>query len=535
LKHTSLIVCLFLTAACTYKVQQIAFPTAEGFGKFTSGGRGGKVIEVINLNDKGSGSLRSAIQSSGSRTVIFRTSGTIILKSPLVIENNDITIAGQTAPGDGICIRDYPVIIDADNIIIRYMRFRLGDIHKLQEDAVSALFHKNIIVDHCSMSWGIDEVATFRDNMNTTVQWCLISESLNHSFHSKGDHGYAGIWGGQGASFHHNLLAHHSSRNPRFNGSRYHKEPAKELVDYRNNVIFNWGFNSAYGGEAGKHNLIANYYRYGPATKIKNRIVEPWDKEGKWFIQDNFVYGFPEITNSNWDGGVQGKYKDAGKVNSPFGCPHIITHEAEKAYRLVLQNVGAVLPRRDVIDARIIHELNIGIATYGGSWGPGSGIIDSQDEVGGWPVLQSEPPPEDSDHDGMADDWEVGNGLDPLDPEDRNGDINRDGYTNLEDYLNTLTIRKDFLNAPAELTATSVSKSQIILSWKENIFEEQGFEIERADNGDVSFVTVAKVESNVCSYPDKNIVPGKTYTYRVRAYRDTLYSLYTNDLLIERR
>jgi hypothetical protein len=385
------------------------------------------------------------------------------------------------------------------------------------------------------LSWGIDEVASVRDNINTTVQWCLISESLNHSFHTKGDHGYGGIWGGKGASFHHNIFAHHTSRTPRFNGSRYHRQPEKEIVDYRNNVIFNGGFNSAYGGEAGQHNLIANYYKYGPATKIKDRIVEPWDAQGKWYIKNNFVYGFPGISADNWQGGVQGQYVESGKVDTPFSCPAVITHEAEKAFQLVLEDAGAVLPGRDTLDARIIHEVRSGTATYGGVWGEGSGIIDSQSEVEGWPELQSQPPPQDSDHDGMPDNWEIKNGLNKSNSTDGNKDRNGDGFTNIEEYLNSLTIRKGYINAPAELTINPLSPSQVMLDWKENIFDEEGFEIERSDNSGLLFVTVAKVKANVCHYLDKNFTAGKICTYRVRAYRDTLFSLYTNEILIERR
>lgn len=435
---------LLALAACCIQAQTLAFPGAEGFGRFTSGGRGGSVWEVTNLNDSGPGSLRAAIEAEGPRTVVFRVSGTIALQSELRIENGDLTIAGQTAPGDGICIRDYMVFIDADNIIIRYIRVRLGDERRQQEDAISGLGRKNLIIDHCSFSWGMDETATFWDNENTTVQWCIISESLHHSFHRKGAHGYGAIWGGKGASFHHNLLAHHASRTPRFNGSRYHKEPEKEIVDFRNNVIYNWGFNSAYGGEAGRQNVIANYYKYGPATKPKNRIVEPWDGKGKWFVSGNFVYGFPEITADNWAGGVQGKFWDAVRVDAPHPAAPVTTQTAEEAYELVLANAGAVLPKRDPVDLRIIQEVRSGTATYSGKWGAGSGIIDSQTQVGGWPDLRSAPAPSDNDHDGMPDEWEIEDGLNPADPADRNGDRNGDGYTNLEEYLNSLTMpRKD--------------------------------------------------------------------------------------------
>lgn len=428
------IVNLFGAGAFVSFAQQLAFPEAEGFGRFTSGGRGGSVIEVTNLNDQGAGSLRAALEASGARTIVFRVSGTIGLKSVLIIKNGNLTIAGQTAPGDGICLRDYPLIIEADNVIIRYLRARLGDMHKLAEDALSAFFHKNIIIDHCSFSWGTDEVLTVRDNENSTVQWCIISESLNDSYHPKGTHGYGGIWGGRGASFHHNLIAHHTSRTPRMNGSRYNHEPEKELVDFRNNVIYNWGFNSIYGGEGGRFNLVANYFKSGPASKHKSRIAEPWNEMGRWYVADNIVVGFPEITKDNWAGGVQGDFWQRVRVDTLHPFAPVVTQTAERAFELVLAKAGATLPKRDSVDTRIVREVRNGTATYGG----GTGIIDSQSQVGGWPLLHSVVAPKDSDHDGMPDEWELKNRLDPNNPDDRNGDFNEDGYTNLEKYLNSL-------------------------------------------------------------------------------------------------
>ena len=433
-----LIIGLLASAVSLCQAQQLAFPGAEGYGRFTTGGRGGMVILVTNLNDDGPGSLRDAVETKGARTIVFRVSGTIPLESELIIKKANLTIAGQTAPGDGICLKGYPLIVNADNVIVRYLRIRPGDIHKTEVDALSAISHKNIIIDHCSASWAIDEVVTVRDNENSTVQWCIISESLRDSYHHKGEHGYGGIWGGQGASFHHNLLAHHSSRNPRFNGSRYSRKPEKERVDFRNNVIYNWGFNSGYGGEGGDYNLVANYYKYGPASRHKNRIVEPLDDEGKWFIADNFVSGFPEITANNWAGGVQGDYWDEVKSDSLFPVDPVITHTADSAYTLVLAKAGAILPVRDAVDRRIIEEVSSGTAKYGKD---GKGLIDSQTEVGGWPELRTYDVPVDEDADGMADAWERGNGLNPADAADRNSDSDGDGYTNLEEFLNSLTER----------------------------------------------------------------------------------------------
>lgn len=399
------------------------------------------VAEVANLNDSGAGSLRAAVEATGSRTVVFRISGTIELQSELHVNNSNITIAGQTAPGDGICIKNYPLIIVADEVIIRYIRIRSGDASKLPIDAISCIGNRNIMIDHCSFSWGIDEVASFYDNEYSTVQWCLVSESLNHSFHPKGDHGYGGIWGGKGASFHHNLLAHNSSRNPRFNGSRTHGDPAREIVDFRNNVIYNWGFNSSYGGESGTQNIIANYYKYGPATRKKNRILEPWDSKGKWYVSGNYVFEFPQITADNWAGGVQGKYRKQVKMDAPFPFEPVTTQMAEAAYKLVIEKVGANFPQRDSVDARIIREVRTGTATYKGTFG--DGIIDSQTQVGGYPRLHSEPAPLDTDHDGMPDEWEIAHKLNRLNPDDRNDDRDRDGYTNLEEYLNSLVQGKN--------------------------------------------------------------------------------------------
>lgn len=432
------------------KAQTLAFPEAEGWGKYSAGGRGGKVIFVTNLNDSGEGSFRNALEAKGARTVIFKISGTIDLKSPIEIINDSLTIAGQTAPGDGICIKRFPVFIMANHIIIRYIRFRLGDEEKLSEDALSGIFNNNnIIIDHCSLSWGIDEVMSFYNNTNFTAQWNIISESLYDSYHHKNEHGYGAIWGGTNVSFHHNLLAHHSSRTPRFSGSSTTFK--SENLDFRNNVIFNWGYNGAYGGENSRINIVGNYYKFGPATKdkVKNRIVETWGENGKWFIEENFVYGFPEITKNNWNGGVHSdKILKIEKIKSekPFPYSEIKYNSAEEAYNLVLKHAGASLPKRDAVDERIINDVKNGNATFEGeSYKINekidkniiSGIIDSQNDVGGWVQLNSIEAPIDSDNDGIPDKWEIPNGLDPNNPNDANL-FTPEGYTNLEIYLNQL-------------------------------------------------------------------------------------------------
>ena len=430
--------------------QQLAFPGAEGYGRFASGGRFGKVIEVTNLNDDGVGSFRAALEDTARRIVVFRVSGIINLKSRIKLTSPNITIAGQTAPGDGICLKNYPLIIETNNVIVRFIHFRPGDETQSNNPAIYGLDvenSKNVIIDHCSMSWSIEEAATFYDDKYITVQWCLVGESLNNSFNSKGNHGYGGVWGGQYASYHHNLIADNYSRNPRFNGARAHDTVA--VLDYRNNVIFNWGDNSAYGGEVtikgglSHINMINNYYQSGPATSSskKDRIIQPYDLNGRWYINGNFVTGYPKVTADNWNGGVQMKswqyYMDSVKVDTPFTVAPVITQTAEKAYELVVAQAGASYPHRDSVDLRMINQIKTGVVTDGGSYGSDSGIIDSQTDVGGWPVYNTLPAPVDSDHDGMPDEWETKNGLNPNDPADADS-VNNDGYTMVEVYINNL-------------------------------------------------------------------------------------------------
>lgn len=439
----------FFYSVSTAAYSQIpAFPGADGFGKFASGGRGGRVIEVTNLNDDGPGSLREALYQTGSRTIVFRISGSISLKSVLKVTNGDLTIAGQTAPGEGICIKDNTFELAADNVIIRFIRFRLGDESRVENDAFTVMRSKNVIVDHCSMSWGIDEVASMYDNENTTMQWCIISESLNHSLHHKGEHGFGGIWGGKKATFHHNLLAHNSSRNPRFQGARKTGNPDDEHVDFRNNVIFNWGYNSAYAGEKGRYNMVGNYYKPGPASIHRNRIVEPWDDESRWYIDDNLVEGDSIVSKYNWKGGVQGDFgSEKIKVDKPFEFIMESTDEAQEAFLKVLASAGASYPHRDAIDRRLVKETKYGKPLYEGKYyrlkypnlnkNSKCGIIDSQKEVGGWPKLKSSAAPKDSDRDCLPDYWELNNALDPKNPNDAAA-FSANGYTYLENYLNSL-------------------------------------------------------------------------------------------------
>jgi pectate lyase len=420
-----------------------AFPGAEGYGSVTRGGRGGTVIAVTNVNDSGPGSLRAAVEAEGPRIVVFRVSGTIQLKSTLRIRHPYITIAGQTAPGDGITLRDQELQIDADEVIIRYIRVRLGDESRTGTDAITGRYNKNIIIDHVSASWGTDEVLSIYHNGYVTIQNSIISEAIGNGE----THKFAGIWGDNYSTYHHNLIAHNDSRNPRFASGAGH-------VDFRNNVLYNWGYNSAYGGEKQQSgnakfnftiiNMVANYYKPGPATRanVRSRIVGPSTRDGdadmgRWWVSENVVEGSPGVTADNWLGVTPSRpdlienlrLAPAFRLAEPWPAMKIKQQSAPEAYNTVLARVGASL-HRDSVDARILEEVRTGTATYG------NGIISSQRDVGGWPELRSLPAPVDSDGDGMPDWWEIKYGLNPRDPSDADGDLNGSGYTNLEEYLN---------------------------------------------------------------------------------------------------
>ena len=415
--------------------QVLAFPGAEGFGKFTSGGRGGLVYVVSNLNDSGPGSLRKGLRMDVPRIIVFAVSGTIELESSLDINEGNVTIAGQSAPGEGITLKNYPMKIKGDNVIVRYLRFRMGDEAAYQGDAISATGQKDIIVDHASMSWGTDEGASFYDNENFTLQWSIIAESLNESVHEKGAHGYGGIWGGRGASFHHNLLAHLKSRTPRFSGSSTTANEEGELVDFRNNVIYNWRANNVYGGERGSYNMVGNYYKPGPATSDskRDRIVEPYAPYGKFYVSGNHVEGSPEVTQENWRG-VDAESPDSVLRATPFEVVKIEDQQARLAFKRVLQEAGASI-KRDKVDQRIVSDVRNGRATHGKEK---DGIIDSQAEVGDWPALKAGEAPADEDSDGMADAWERQHRLDPKDATDASAYTLDKSYTNIEVYLNEL-------------------------------------------------------------------------------------------------
>ena len=466
-----------------------AFPSAEGYGRYTTGGRGGTVYHVTSLADDGKeGTLRWAIQKKGKRTIVFDVSGTIFLTSSLAVRNGDLTIAGQSAPGDGICVADYPFTLNADNIIIRYMRFRLGNRHVAEHegDGLGGMDRKDIIIDHCSVSWSIDECLSVYGSSNITVQWCIADQSLVAAGHSKGNHGYGGNWGGSGASYHHNLLAHHSSRVPRL-GPRPSTQ-LDERMDLRNNVFYNWAGNGCYGGEAMHVNIVNNYYKPGPATDKRNATIRrriasvnirttsycdrkvdeagnvtgnswlpTWHVWGKYYLSGNVNPDFDDVTADNWtygfynqidasgnDGTYTAETKDTIRLSSPITFELTTTHSAEQAYLKVLDFAGASL-HRDSHDQQIVNDTRNRSASFTGK-DCYPGLINTQDDNrpadadeswSAWPVLNSELPNEDSDRDGMPDDWESLMQLDPNDPADGAG-LSSNGYTNLENYLNML-------------------------------------------------------------------------------------------------
>ncbi len=480
LRTLSLIITVLLTnASWAQFLSAPAFPGAEGFGRYTTGGRGGQVIHVTNLNDSGTGSLRAAIKTDGARIIVFDVAGIIELQSDLKIEKDNCTILGQTAPGDGICLRNYTFHINANNVIVRYIRCRMGDTEQNENDAMSAShktgsYKKNIIIDHCSVSWCVDECASFYGNEDFTLQWCIMSESLRNSVHDKGSHGYGGIWGGDKASFHHNLLAHHDSRNPRFDHG-YLAEHAG-IVDYINNVVYNWGGNSTYGGEnksglePKKFNMINNYYKPGPytlTTSHANRLLNPTTKcsncnssdqydvvPGKFYINGNKVNGTTvslttsstSCSNISFDSGydfssfkanciANSRYISSDEDFSSYNT--ISLHSADNAFTKTVQYAGASLSR-DAIDTRIAYETTNGTYTHTGSNGSTNGFIDTQSDVGGWPTY-SGTALTDTDNDGIPDDWETAHGLSNNVNNAATYNLDSRGYyTDLEVYANYL-------------------------------------------------------------------------------------------------
>lgn len=416
-----------------------AFPGAEGFGRFAAGGRGGAVFHVNTLNDSGPGSLRAAVEAKGARTVVFDVGGTITLASPLKISRPDITLAGQTAPGDGITLRGQPLVIAADDVVVRYIRVRLGDETKVQDDAVSITRGRRIIIDHVSASWSVDETLSAGSRYSPpedgvydlTVQWSLIAESLNVSVHDKGRHGYGSlIRGGYGARFswHHNLWADHQARMPRpgnYNSATI--DPDGPLFEFRNNVFYNWGagrsgYNADRDSLAG-YDFIANWYQAGPDSEGALAFCEE-NPLARAFFAGNAMDG--TVLADPWS--LVGCTPGAGyRAAAPLADSGIATDAAAKAYERVLAAAGASKVR-DAVDLRIIRGVRDGTGR----------LINSQTDVGGWPGLKAGPAWVDSDGDGMPNDWEREHGFNPKDGSDGSKDRDGDGYTNLEDWLNSL-------------------------------------------------------------------------------------------------
>lgn len=468
----------FMAADMVYDDEKTpAFPGAEGWGRYVTGGRGGVVYHVTNLNDSGPGSLRAAVEASGKRTVVFDVSGTIFLKNGLSIKYPDITIAGQTAPGDGICVADYNFDIQAPNVIIRYMRFRPGNLMALngigEPDALEAKDGRNIIIDHCSLSWSVDECCSVYGNRFTTVQWCLIAQSLRHAGHSKDAHGYGAMMGGEGASYHHNLLVHHDSRHPRL-GER-EATGARDTTDFRCNVMYNWGGQGCYGAENMNANIVNNYYKPGPATSARGSGIEQricgvavnetqghpmYHVWARLFVDGNVNSKYSRVTANNWSTGIwqqiDSKYRSNAsaynldqermRLAEPMKYYYVTTHSAEDTYDRVLAYAGASLSR-DGLDELMVSDTRNGVATYTGN-GDGNlpGIIDTPEDNrpkdapanwSPWPLLAAGEAQPDTDGDGIPDAWERQHGLDPDNAADGNY-RNDEGYTNLEIYMNSL-------------------------------------------------------------------------------------------------
>ncbi len=439
---------LFIVSAIA---QQLAFLTAVGFGAYSKGGRGGKVLYVTNLNDEGKGSLRWAVEQEGPRTVVFATSGTIELKRRLDIQNPFITIAGQTAPGDGICLKGESVKILTHDVILRYLRVRLGD-GKFGEggtnqgkDGIDISVGENIIVDHCSASWSLDEVLSASTRhatlSNVTVQWCFITEGLNVD-----NHGFGSLIRGTGGakySFLHNLYAHNHGRNPRpgnYDSNPHDKDPEGLLLDFRNNVMYNWGGSHAgYNADAvsvTRLNYIGNYLIPGANSKDNCIAYSTGSSYNKAYFSGNYYndkmpenqWSLVKFKESWTDQNIKGY-----KQNKAFEAGNVQTDNAKMAYQRVLEWGGASLPKRDAVDIRIVND----VRNRSGK------IIASQKDVGGWPELKSIDAPKDKDkdkdkdEDGIPDEWEIRNGLNPNNASD-GITIGADGYTNLEKYLNDL-------------------------------------------------------------------------------------------------
>ena len=433
LSLTPLAILLLSCAAEPSSAQVPAFPGAEGPGATSLGGRGGQVIHVTNLNDSGPGSLRDAINANGPRTVVFDVGGTIQLRSPIGIRKGRITIAGQTAPGGGITVRDYPLNISADDVVVRFIRSRLGDKARFVADSMWISRGTRIIVDHVSTSWGTDETLSVssggRDAGDITVQWSIIAESLCNSVNPDGRHCYGSlIAGSKGAriSFHHNLWANHAARMPRIgNALAPSVDPLGGFFDIRSNVMYNWGGDAAgYGGlpaAIATYNFVDNTYLTGPNTRAPLIFAEG-NTDAKAFFGGNTINGTPQSSaQDRVKGATRPGYFQRGPVKLMVN-----SDSASSSFRKILAYAGDSL-FKDSVDERIVAD----VRNHTGR------LIDSQDDVGGWPVLAAGTPWRDNDGDGIPNDWERKHGLNPRDPSD-GARVTSDGYTNLEHWLNEL-------------------------------------------------------------------------------------------------
>lgn len=439
--------------AWTFRVRHLAFPGAEGYGRFARGGRGGRVLHVTNLDDSGPGSLREAVEAEGPRTIVFDVSGRIVLKSRLIMRNGDLTIAGQTAPGEGVCLSNYNLGgLGAKDLIVRYVRVRPGDTAGQTLDGMGLASCDNAIVDHCSISWTQDESFSSRGAKNITLQRTLISEALNIAGHKKYEkgksHGFAASIGGDIGSFHHNLLAHCAGRNWSLAGSVDQANRHMGRLDIRNNVVFNWDHRTTDGG-AKEVQFVNNYYKPGPASRVFHVLMPERKWVGAFGPQDYYVMGNVMEGKYGADDRYAGVKADNGDPiegfisDKPFYEPHVATTSAEQAYDDVLADVGCNIPALDKHDQRVVDEVRNGKTTYKGGVSGLPGLPDSQEDVGGWDDYPEEHRAADwdTDGDGMPGEWEVSHGLNANDASDGPADSDGDGYTNLEDFLNSFGSR----------------------------------------------------------------------------------------------
>ena len=426
-----------LTVVSTLPAQPPAFPTAEGSGRYAAGGRGGDVYEVTTLSNSGSGSIVDAV-SAGNRTIVFRLSGTIELGDVILRPQSNTTIAGQTAPGDGICIKGRIHIGSVSNVVIRYIRVRVdAGAANSSGDAIDIDEGTNIIIDHVSASYARDEGISCQETSDKiTVQWCIISEALtfeNHSYGSliRGDYG-------DEKSYHHNLYAHNNNRMPRpGNYTDTSTDPEGLHFDFRNNFVYNWeGGRPGYNADihtTSRYNFVGNVYIPGPESSVQNEAFRESCLDAFGYFEDNMYNGV--VPADQWNlvsfSGFTTEQINAYKARSYLvPMDTVTTTSPAQAMTDVLASAGASIPKRDTIDNRIVNDVQ---------QGTGHSIATTAEQPeGAWPLLNSLSAPADDDHDGMPNDWELAHNLNPDDPADRN-DIGYDGYTQLEVYLNSLT------------------------------------------------------------------------------------------------